>query len=88
MHRTRQLPGASSGCIDRLGKRNIRRNPRDRRGALDRLFASVYYLRPVADFRNEAAVALPKAEAAKLIALCQTNSSPRMSFETAMPKTA
>lgn len=56
--------------------------------ALDRLFASVYYLRPVADFRDEAVAALPKAEAGKLIALCQTNSSPRVSFETAQSKDA
>ncbi|CAN5441973.1 hypothetical protein BH18VER1_BH18VER1_19030 [soil metagenome] len=54
--------------------------------ALDRLLVSVYYLRPVADFRDEAAAALPKAQAGKLIALCQTNSSPRVSFETAQRK--
>jgi hypothetical protein len=51
--------------------------------SLDRLFASVYYLRPVAEFREQVAAALPSTEAAKLIELCQTTSAPRVSFETA-----
>ena len=51
--------------------------------SLDRLFASVYYLRPVPEFRDEAIAALPKDEASKLIELCQTTCSPRVSFETA-----
>ncbi len=55
--------------------------------SLDRLFASVYYLRPVAEFREEVVTTLPQAEAAKLIELCQTTSAPRVSFETA-PTTA
>ncbi len=55
--------------------------------SLDRLFASVHYLRPVAEFREEVAATLPNAEAAKLIELCQTTSAPRVSFETA-PTTA
>ncbi len=50
---------------------------------MDQLFESVYYLRPVADFRDEAARALPGREADQLIDLCQTTSSPRVSFETA-----
>jgi hypothetical protein len=54
---------------------------------MDQLFESVYYLRPVAGFREEAARALPGREADKLIDLCQTTSSPRVSFETAEQKT-
>lgn len=56
--------------------------------SLDRLFASRYYLRPVAEFRAEVLSALPATEAAKLIELCQTTSSPRVSFETAQSKNA
>jgi hypothetical protein len=56
--------------------------------SLDRLFASVHFLRPVADFRDEVRAALPTAEAGKLIELCQTTSSPRVSFETAQSKTS
>lgn len=55
---------------------------------IDQLFESVYYLRPVADFREEASHALPGREADSLIDLCQTTSSPRVSFETAEPKIA
>ena len=51
--------------------------------SLERLFASVYYLRPVAEFRDEVAAALPGTEATKLIELCQSTSAPRVSFETA-----
>lgn len=54
--------------------------------SLDRLFASVYFLRPAADFRDEVRAALPISEADKLIELCQTSSSPRVSFETAQSK--
>ncbi len=53
---------------------------------MDQLFESVYYLRPVADFREEAARALPGREADQLIDLCETTSSPRVSFETAANK--
>jgi hypothetical protein len=56
--------------------------------SLDRLFASVYYLRPVSDFREEVVAALPRQHADKLIELCQTTSSPRVSFETAQSKTS
>jgi hypothetical protein len=55
---------------------------------LDRLFASVYYLRPMPDFREEVVAALPRQDADKLIELCQTTSSPRLSFETAQSKTS
>lgn len=55
---------------------------------MDELFESVYYLRPVSNFREEAARALPGLEADKLIDLCETTSSPRVSFETAEPKIA
>jgi len=54
--------------------------------ALDRLFASKYYLRPIPEFREEAVAALPSVEADKLLELCQTTSAPRVSFETAQPK--
>ena len=56
--------------------------------SLDRLFVSKYYLRPIPEFREEVSAALPSVEAGKLIDLCQTTSSPRVSFETAQPKTA
>jgi hypothetical protein len=56
--------------------------------SLDRLFASVYLLRPVPGFRGEVRATLPAVEADKLIALCQTTSSPRVSFETAQCKSA
>ena len=49
---------------------------------MDQLFQSAYYLRPIADFREEAARALNGREADQLIDLCQTTSSPRVSFET------
>lgn len=55
--------------------------------SLDRLFESAHYLRPIADFRGEVFDALPTAKADKLIELCQTTCSPRVSFETA-PTTA
>jgi hypothetical protein len=55
---------------------------------IDRLFESVYFLRPVADFREEVSEALPKRDARQLIELCQTKCSPRVSFETAETKTA
>lgn len=56
--------------------------------SLDRLFESVYFLRPVADFREEVSDALSKRDARQLIELCQTKGSPRVSFETAETKTA
>ncbi len=55
---------------------------------IDRLFESVYFLRPVADFREEVSEALPRRDARELIELCQTKCSPRVSFETAETKTA
>ncbi|MDQ3314262.1 MAG: hypothetical protein M3505_06485, partial [Verrucomicrobiota bacterium] len=54
--------------------------------ALDRLFVSKYYLRPIAEFREEVIGALPSVEADKLLELCQMTSAPRVSFETAQPK--
>jgi surfactin synthase thioesterase subunit len=53
---------------------------------VDRLFESVYYLRPVAEFREEVSQALPKRDARQLIELCETKCAPRVSFETAMAK--
>jgi hypothetical protein len=55
---------------------------------VDRLFESVYYLRPVAEFREEVSQALPKRDARHLIELCETKCAPRVSFETAETKTA
>ncbi len=55
--------------------------------SLDGLFDSVHYLKPVADFRDEAAAALPRRAAAQLIELCRVECSPRVSFETAETKT-
>ncbi len=55
---------------------------------MDQLFESAYYLRPVVNFREEAARTLDGREADKLIDLCQTTSSPRVSFETAETKAA
>jgi hypothetical protein len=56
--------------------------------AFDRLFAWVNYLRPIPEFREEVAATLPDDDATKLIELCQTTSSPRVSFETAQGKTS
>ncbi|MBV9009118.1 MAG: hypothetical protein JO354_08130 [Verrucomicrobia bacterium] len=55
---------------------------------VDRLFESVYFLRPVADFREETRDALSARDARQLIEICQTKASPRVSFETAETKTA
>ncbi|HEU5248080.1 MAG TPA: hypothetical protein VFU09_13405 [Candidatus Udaeobacter sp.] len=55
--------------------------------SLDDLFDSVHYLKPVADFRDEVAAALPRRAATQLIELCQVECSPRVSFETAETKT-
>jgi hypothetical protein len=55
---------------------------------VDRLFESVYYLRPVAEFREEVSQVLPKRDARQLIQLCETKCAPRVSFETAETKTA
>ena len=48
-----------------------------------RLFIPTISFRPVENFREEAKALLAKAEANKLIKLCQTESAPRVSFETA-----
>jgi hypothetical protein len=55
---------------------------------LDRLFESVYYLRPIEDFREQVSQALPKRQARELIEVCQTKATPRVSFETAETKKA
>lgn len=55
---------------------------------MDQLFESAYYLRPIANFREEAARSLDGRQADELIDLCQTTSAPRVSFETAEPKVA
>ena len=47
-----------------------------------RLFIPTLTYKPVEDFRIEAAALLPKAEATELIKLCQSASTPRVSFET------
>jgi hypothetical protein len=43
--------------------------------------------KPVLDFRDEVAAALPRRTAAQLIDLCRLACSPRVSFETAETKT-
>lgn len=47
----------------------------------DRLFRPAIAFRPVDNFREEAAALLGK-DASKLIKLCQSESAPRVSFET------
>lgn len=54
--------------------------------SLDGLFDLRHYLKPVADLRDELAAALPRRAAAQLSELCQVESSPRVSFETAETK--
>jgi hypothetical protein len=51
-------------------------------GVFAGLFAPTSSYRPVERFREEAAALLPKADASKLIKLCQSASAPRVSFET------
>lgn len=48
----------------------------------NRLFTPAISYKPVEGFREEAATLLPKADAKKLIKLCQSASAPRVSFET------
>ena len=55
--------------------------------SLDELFESRHYLKPIPDFRDEVAAALPRRAATQLIELCQVDCSPRVSFETAETKT-
>jgi hypothetical protein len=55
--------------------------------SLDDLFGSRHYLRPIADFREEVAAAVPRRAAVQLVELCQLECSPRVSFETAETKT-
>jgi hypothetical protein len=52
------------------------------KSAFSRLFVPTISYKPVEGFRTEAAALLPKAEANKLIKLCETASAPRVSFET------
>ena len=47
-----------------------------------RLFIPTITFKPVENFRDEAKALLAKADANKLIKLCQTESAPRVSFET------
>lgn len=54
--------------------------------SLDDRFESRHYLKPVADFRDEAAATLPRRTANQLIELCQIECSPRVSFEMAQTK--
>ncbi len=53
-----------------------------------RLFVPAITFKPVEGFRDEAAALLPKADAKKLIKLCESASSPRVSFETTDRETA
>lgn len=51
--------------------------------AFTRLFIPTISYKPVENFREETKALLAKTEAGKLIKLCQTESAPRVSFETA-----
>jgi hypothetical protein len=51
--------------------------------AFIKLFVPTISFKPVANFRNEASALLEKADANKLIKLCQSDTTPRVSFETA-----
>lgn len=48
-----------------------------------RLFNSVRIFQPTEDFRTQAAALLPASKAETLVQLCENESSPRVSFETA-----
>ena len=47
------------------------------------LFVPTICFKPVENFRDEAKAVMAKADANKLIKLCQSESAPRVSFETA-----
>ncbi len=47
-----------------------------------RLFITTLSYKPVEGFRAQAAALLPKAQANKVIKLCQSSSAPRVNFET------
>lgn len=51
--------------------------------AFGRLFGPVLVYKPITKFRDEAFTLLPRSDARKLIALCESESAPRVSFETA-----
>ena len=57
-------------------------------GVFTGLFVATTSYRPVERFREEAAALLPKADANRLINLCQSASAPRVSFETTERETA
>jgi hypothetical protein len=48
-----------------------------------KLFVPTISFKPVSDFREETTALLAKADATKLIKLCQSDTTPRVSFETA-----
>lgn len=56
--------------------------------ALSRLFVPSVVYRPVENFREEAAAVLGATDARKLVKLCESASSPRVSFETKLDKAA
>jgi hypothetical protein len=47
----------------------------------DRLFTTVTSYQPAEDFRSEAVAILPESKAEALVALCENESAPRVSFE-------
>ena len=51
-------------------------------GVFTHLFVPTMSYRPIEKFREEAGTLLPKADANRLIKLCQSASAPRVSFET------
>ena len=50
--------------------------------AFSKLFVPAITFKPIEDFREETRALLAKGDANKLLKLCQTESAPRVSFET------
>ncbi len=82
MHRSRQFPGPSlKSKIEGEGKA-IEKIKQLAGAVFSRLFIPTITFKPVENFRGEAKALLVKAEANKLIKLCQTERAPRVNFET------
>ncbi len=92
----RWTAGGNDGCIARVnfpapslkskieGEGKAIEKIKQLAGAVfSRLFVPTISFKPVENFREEARTLLAKSEATKLIKLCQTESAPRVSFETA-----
>ena len=92
---TRWIAAGSDGCIVRVnfpaptlkGKidgegKTIEKIKKIAASAFNRLFIPTISYKPVEGIREGANTFLPKADANKLIKLCQVASAPRVSFET------